>query len=143
MRLPLNRVTAHDPRDFMAISYDVAVAALAIDAPLKWLDNLLSRHRIPGVEQARQGVTRRLSRDALATIALVRLLCTDLGVPVERAVDLAVRLCASDDDMLLMAAGTLTLAVDRADLAQRIAARLPDAVESAPRRPRGRPPIRS
>lgn len=123
----------------MAISYDVAVAALAIDVPQKWIDNLLSRHRLPGVEQAHQGVARRISRDALVTIAIVRLLCAELRIPLERAVDLAERLSPIGDTTLTSNEGTVTITVDRSLLARTIATRLADAIESAPRRPRGRP----
>ena len=127
----------------MARSYDVAAAALTLDVPTKWVDNLLSRHRIPGVEQARQGVTRRLSQHAITSIALVWILCEELGLPVGRAVDLAVRMTSSGDARLTFAEGSVVLGFDRATVARRLAERVADAVESAPRRPRGRPPAAS
>ena len=123
----------------MARSYDVAAAALTLDVPIKWVDNLLSRHRIPGVEQARQGVTRRLSQHAITSIALVWILCEELGLPVGRAVHLAVRMTTTEDATLTFGEGSLVLGFDRATVARRLAVRVADAVESAPRRPRGRP----
>jgi hypothetical protein len=123
----------------LARSYDVAAAALTLDVPIKWVDNLLSRHRIPGVEQTRQGVTRRLSQHAITTIALVWILCEELGITASKAVDLAARMTTAGDATLTFGEGSLVLGFDRATVARRLAERVADAVESAPRRPRGRP----
>ena len=102
----------------LARSYDVAAAALTLDVPLKWVDNLLSRHRIPGVEQSRQGVTRRLSQHAITSIALVWILCEELGLPVGKAVHLAVRMTTTEDATLTFGEGTLVLGFDRATVAR-------------------------
>ena len=123
----------------MARSYDAAVAALTLDVPFRWIDNLLSRHDVPGVEHGARGATRRLSPDALRHVATVRLLNEELGIPVGRAVDLAREVLARETPSLPLAAGGAELLVRVDLLDRRIAARLADAVESAPRRPRGRP----
>lgn len=124
----------------MARSYDVAAAAFIADAPTKWVDNLLSRHRIVGVEQHRQGVTRRVSFDGVVVIAAVWILVRELELSVAAAVALAHRLTTAEDGRLTYGEGTLTVAVDRESLRAFVHTRLADAVEGAPRRRRGRPP---
>lgn len=122
----------------MARSYDAAVAALTLEVPYKWIDNLLSRHRIPGVEQATQGTTRRLSPAAIVRIRVVRILSEELGVPVSRAVTLAERMADSRGG-ITFGDGEGILQLDLDSTERWIARRLGDAVESAPRRTRGRP----
>ena len=124
----------------MVRSYDVAAASLATGSPLKWVDNLLSRHSVEGVEQGLQGTTRRLAPRAVLRIAVIRILVDSLGLSVARALPIAEQICTSpahaadlEDEM-----GTVTVDVPR--LERQLAGRLADAVESAPRRTRGRPP---
>lgn len=126
--------------DLLARSYDVAIAALTVGVPHKWVDNLLSRHQLTGVQCARQGVTRRLSQDALSTIAIVWMLTEELGLPVTRAVEIAERLTTSGDARLTFGEGSVLLAIDRAAVGRQVADRMAEAIESAPRRRRGRPP---
>ena len=49
----------------MARAYTVGTAALALDVPTKWLDNVLSHHSVPGVVQERQGVSRKVSLEGV------------------------------------------------------------------------------
>ena len=53
-------------------SYSVAVAALAIGAPRKWTDNVLSQHQLPEIVSVRQGVARRIPYHTLIQLALIR-----------------------------------------------------------------------
>ncbi len=121
--------------------YDVAIASLAIDAPPKWTDNLLSQHAVPGVVAARRGVSRRISRTALLHLALARELHVQLGLGVRDALALATELLASDADTPI-ARGSLRLHSDRAVLERSVDLRLREALESAPNPRRGRPPRR-
>lgn len=123
----------------MARSYDAAVAALTLDVPFKWIDNLLSRHRIPGVEQATQGMTRRLSPKAIVRIRVIRILVEELGVPVPQAVHLTDRLEAAGPQSLRIGGSAGELRIDFEAAERWVAHRLADAVESAPSRTRGRP----
>ena len=123
----------------MARTYDVHVVALTIDAPVKWVDNLLSHHLVPGCTGGRQGVSRRISDIGLTAIATVRLLGADLGIPLPTAVAL-VRDAASG-----VGIGPLrTTAGIRIDVPSgfldELQERLRDALQAAPRRVRGRPP---
>jgi hypothetical protein len=122
--------------------YDVAIAALAIDAPPKWIDNVLSQHAVPDVVSARRGVSRRLSHSALLRLALVRELHVELRLGVRDALELAAELLDTRDASV-HARGHLRVAFDRSALERDLAARLGDALESAPIPRRGRPPRRA
>lgn len=119
--------------------YDVGVATLAIGAPRKWTDNVLSQHSIPGVLAVRQGVARRISYQALIRLAIIRQLHTELGVGVADAIHFAGRLLDSGQSGVL-AAGHLGLSVDLAALRTAVDERLAAALESSPSPRRGRPP---
>lgn len=69
-------------------AYDVRTVALATGTTVKWVDNLLSHHDVPGVLNARQGVERRVSDGGLFAIEMTRILNREFGVPVRRAVAL-------------------------------------------------------
>ena len=119
--------------------YDVGVATLAIGAPRKWTDNVLSQHSIPDVLAVRQGVARRISYQALIRLAIIRQLHTELGVGVADAIHFAGRLLDSGQSGVL-AAGHLGLSVDLAALRTAVDERLAAALESSPSPRRGRPP---
>lgn len=125
--------------------YDVAVAALAIDAPQKWVDNVLSQHIVPDVVTDRRGVARRIPHSALLHLALARDAHAEIGLSVRDALHLAAQLLAADGDAVQVS-GHLRVSVDRTGLERALAARLRDALESAPAprrgRPRGRPATR-
>ena len=124
----------------MARSYDVAAASLAVGAPIKWVDNLLSRHSVDGVDQGGQGTTRRLAPRAVLRIAVIRILVDSLGLSVARALPIAERICASPAHAADLGDEMGAITVDIPRLERQLAGRLADAVESAPRRARGRPP---
>jgi hypothetical protein len=121
--------------------YGVAIASLAIDAPEKWTDNLLSQHDIPDVLSGRRGVARRVSRVALVRIALIRQLHVLAGLAVAEAVAVAEQLLASVAGEVRLGRH-LTLSLDLPSLERELDHRLSDALESAPAPRRGRPPRR-
>lgn len=125
--------------------YSVATAALALGVDAKWLDNLLSHHRVDGVTQARQGVARRLGPGAMHVIATVHQMNRNLQIPVAAAIRLANDLWRSPQnadpgDTATARSGDLALRLDRAEVRSRVAAALTEALEIAPRTKRGRPP---
>ena len=122
--------------------YSVAIASLVIDAPLKWLDNLLSHHNIPTVRAERRGVARRIPHTALIQLALARELHTTLNLAVRDALALAAELLADEKDAVHVS-GHLRVSFDRAALEREVAERLRAALESAPTPRRGPPPKRS
>ena len=119
-------------------SYSVAIASLAIQAPSKWTDNLLTHYDIADVVHRRRGVSRGVSWPGLVRIALVRELHERLGCGVRDAVSLAGRLLSSPEDEAALGA-SVSLAFDRATLERSLRQRLEEALESAPTPRRGRP----
>ena len=119
-------------------AYDVAVVALAIDAPRKWIDNLLSQHQLAEVLSIRQGVARRVSYSALVRLGVIRQLHVELGIGVGDAVRIAARILDSGTSSGLEV-GQLKLTLDVDALRQRLDHRLAIAIESAPSPRRGRP----
>src|SRR5437763_10382952 len=96
----------------MARHYHVEIAAFVADADPKWIDNLLSRFDLPGVEAGTQGVARRISAGGVLHIALIRRLVRDLGLATDHAVALAVSLLSGDADGIAVS-DVLTLRMDR------------------------------
>jgi hypothetical protein len=122
-------------------SYNVAVSALVIDAPAKWLDNLLSHLSVPEVGSERRGVARRIPHSTLLRLALARELHVEFGIGVRDALALAAELLDADD-ATVSRGGHLRVTFDRAALERTVSERLRDALESAPAPRRGRPPRR-
>ena len=123
-------------------SYDVAVTSLAIDASLRWTDNVVTHHDIPGVSGSRRGVARKVSHHALFTLAVVRQLHLTLGMSVGDAVRMAPLLLA-DPPRRVPDSGQLCVVLDRPALEREVERRLREALESAPAPRRGRPPGRT
>jgi hypothetical protein len=120
-------------------AYTIATAALALGTSVKWLDNVLSHNRVPGVAQERQGISRRLSIEALLVLALAVLLIQELGLPTSKAITLAEGLTRNDGRY--SAEQGLNLNLDLASFRLRLLERLENAVEIAPIPKRGRPPL--
>ena len=123
----------------MARFYHVAVASVATGSDIRWLDNLLSRHRLRGVERAGQGQVRKISFTGLVHIMVVRHLTETFGMTMTRAVEVAARLSASGDHQMALGAG-LTLHLDLARLQRDLEHRIRDAAEIVVAPRRGRPP---
>ena len=123
-------------------SYTVAVVSLAINAPGKWTDNIISQHAVPGVISARRGVARRIPHHALVRLAVVRQLHADLGLGVADALRVAANILDTSNPPGVFSCGQIQLSIDRAELERVLHARLRDALESAPAPRRGRPPQR-
>jgi len=122
--------------------YSVAITSLAIDAPLKWTDNLLSQYAIPDVRARTRGVARGITWTAMIHIALIRELHIALGCGVREAVRLAADLLGSPAGAIAVS-DRLTLRIERESFERALHMRLADALESAPRPRRGRPPFRA
>ena len=125
----------------MARSYHVDVARHAADCDAKWLDNLLSRFAIPGVDGGTQGVARRLTLRGIYHVALVRRLTRDLGVSVPAAVVLAAELLTTDAVHVELGSH-LALHLDRRAFEREVEGATESAAESLAPARRGRPPAR-
>ena len=121
--------------------YDVAIASLAIGAPVKWTDNILSHHDVAEVVAEKRGVARRIPHRALIRLALIRELQQETGLGAREAVRLSLSLL-SNSPHAIPAGPHVSLALDLAALERTVAARLHVALESAPVPRRGRPRVR-
>lgn len=122
----------------MPRAYTIATAALALDTSPKWLDNLLSHHRLPGVVQAKQGIPRRLNIEGLLNLSVILLLTGELGTTVGSALWIAEEITVRGGT--LITAGGVRIELDLDALRTRLLSRLEHAVEVAPLPRRGRPP---
>jgi len=122
-----------------ARSYDVAVTALTVDAPLKWIDNLLSHHEVPGCSGSRQGIERRVSDHGVLCIAVIRLLNAELRIPLAHAVQIVAEGYDGRGLGELRTPSGIRIQLPLADIEHTLHARLLDALQSAPPRRRGRP----
>jgi hypothetical protein len=127
---------------YMPRSYHIGIARFAAGANAKWIDNLLSVHRLPGVQSARQGIARKISAHGIHCIALVRQLSQDLGVSVDTGVSIAPRLLSVGADKPVRVTEHLELRLDREAFESAIDRRIEEGVESIVPARRGRPRIK-
>lgn len=121
--------------------YDVRTAALVTHASVKWIDNLLSRYRLPGVEQGRQGISRRISEDGLLCIELTRLLNRRLRVPLVQATRIVIGMFAdaADGSTCIAIADGVELMIEFDRVRHGLHNRIVLAMESSTHVRRGRP----
>lgn len=125
----------------MARTYHVDVARHAADCDFKWIDNLLSRFDLPGIEGGTQGVARRLTLRGIYHVALVRRLTRELGVSVPAAVTLTTQLLTTDAIHVELGPH-LALHLDRRAFERDVERATEVAAESLAPARRGRPPAR-
>jgi dienelactone hydrolase len=123
----------------MPRAYTIATAALALGTSIKWLDNVCSHHRVPGVSQQRQGVSRRLAVEGLLVLALAVLLIQELGMAMPRAIAVAEELAKNEGRYTVREGFSLNL--DLSSFQARLLEKLENAVEITPVPKRGRPPL--
>ena len=123
----------------MPRSYSVRTTALALGVPAKWIDNLLSRHGIPGVAGGRQGIERTISDEGLLRVEVVRIASLELGLSIARAIEVTRSLDLASPMHRYRVASGAEMSFPVREIADRLRARIIDAMEAAPRVPRGRP----
>jgi hypothetical protein len=122
----------------MPRAYTIATAALALDVPAKWLDNVLSHNKVAGVWQERQGVARRLGIEGLLVLALTAILVNELGLSTTKAIIVAEQI-VKNGGRYAVARG-LSIELDLQVFQASLLEQLEKAVEIAPIPRRGRPP---
>ena len=122
----------------MPRAYTVATAALALGVPVKWVDNILSHHKLAGIRQHRQGVSRHLSVEGLVVLALTAVLVDQLGLPTTRAIVVATEIIKGNGRYT--SGQRLSVEIDLASFRTELLDKLESAVEIAPVPRRGRPP---
>jgi hypothetical protein len=118
--------------------YNTASTSASLGISQKWLDNLLSHNKIDGVEQTRQGVSRRLSIEAIVIIAVTHRLVKAANIPVGQAIELAERLIVSPSHSVIIA-DDIMISINRGQLEKSILEGLERAIEVTPLPARGRP----
>lgn len=122
-------------------SYTIATAAVTLNVPEKWLDNTLSHHRVDGVIQSRQGVSRKLAPKGVLTLHLALRLIRSASMPLAPALALAARLANSEGNSIFFVPGVY-LTVNLTQLSAELVSALAYAVEVTPVPRRGRPPAK-
>lgn len=123
----------------MPRTYSVTAIQLALDAPAKWVDNVLAHHNVPGVERGRRGRSRQVPPRALLVLAVARELVQELQLPIGAAVGLATSLCREEANQERQITPDIALRVDLAAIDRRLQRRLVEAVDVVAARRRGRP----
>jgi hypothetical protein len=107
---------------------------------MKWLDNVLSHHRVVGVFQQRQGISRRVTPTALLTLEIAARLGRAFAIPLGHALEIAAHLIqAREKGIETPEILSLRLIADVNVIAAELNARLERAVEMSPTPRRGRP----
>jgi hypothetical protein len=117
-------------------AYTAATAAFTLRVPVKWVDNVLSHHRIPGVTQARQGIARRLTLDSIVALAVALRLSTGMRASIGRSLEVAASLSREGHYDL---DESVAIEIDVRAIRSELIDRLTHAVETVPVPRRGRP----
>jgi len=121
-------------------AYTVAATAVTLGVTRKWVDNVLSHHRVAGVHQARQGILRRVTPAGLLNLEIALSLGRTLNVPIARALDISNDLMAArGGEIQLAGPPSITLRMDVDTVERTLNARLERALEMTPVPRRGRP----
>jgi len=121
-------------------AYTVAATAVTLEMPAKWVDNVLSHYRLPGVSRGRQGVARRLAPQAILALDIALRISGALRVPISRALELSERLLKHEAGTATVDMGHgISLSLDLGEVRRDLLERLAHAVEVAPSPRRGRP----
>jgi hypothetical protein len=121
-------------------AYTVAASAFTLGVNTKWLDNVLSLHRVKGVFQQRQGISRRLTPAALLTIEIAARLGRAFAIPLGPALEIAAGLIeAGGKGIEIPEALAIRISADIDVIARELNDRLERAVEISPTPKRGRP----
>jgi len=106
----------------------------------KWLDNVLSHHRVVGVFQERQGISRRLTPAALLTLEIATQLGRAFAIPMGPALEIATHVIQTKGEGIeIPEVPSIRIAVDVDVIARELNVRLERAVEISPTPRRGRP----
>ena len=120
-------------------AFDVAAVALAMRVDRKLLDNVLSRHVVRGAAKGRQGISRRITPEAVVTLAITLDLMSALSLTAAAAIALAERVIDAPQGELRLT-DDMTLRVNLERTTREVAERLRAVGESVVPRRRGRPP---
>ena len=119
-------------------AYTIAATAVTLGVTRKWIDNVLSHHRVEGVLHAKQGIQRQVTPIGLLTLEIALGLGRSMNVPIGRALEMSNRLIAAKGGEVAFAP-SLTLQADVESVSRQLDDRLEHALEITPIPRRGRP----
>jgi hypothetical protein len=121
-------------------AYTIAASAVTLGVSKKWLDNVLSHHRVPGVFQSKQGIPRRITPPALLALEIAARLGRGFAIPFAEALEIATQLIESQEDAIeLPEALLIRFSANVEAISRELNDRLERAVEMSPNPRRGRP----
>lgn len=121
-------------------AYTVTATAVTLGVSRKWLDNVLSHHRVAGVLQERQGIARQVTPAALLTLEIAVRLGRALAIPLAPALEIATHLIQTKGGEIEPSiASSIRVIADIEAITGELNARLERAVEMSPNPRRGRP----
>ncbi len=121
-------------------AYTVAATAVTLGVTRKWVDNVLSHYRVPGVLQEKQGVVRRVTPTGLLTLEITLSLSRGLGIAIPEALRIANTLIeVRGREIALAQAPAIRVSADIGTLVGALNTRLERALEITPIPKRGRP----
>ena len=106
----------------------------------RWVDNLLARFDLPGVDSSGKGTSRRISALGIYHVALVSNLVDSVRLPIDSACRLAARLLDAPDGDVVRPFPGVEIRFDRETFVATVDARISEAVETIAVPRRGRPP---
>jgi hypothetical protein len=121
-------------------AYTVATTAVTLGVSRKWVDNVLSHHRVPGVLQQKQGITRRITPAGLLALEIGVSLGRALAIPIAQALEIANQLIETKGSVIQLP-GTpfIRVVADVEAITGELNTRLERAIEMTPNPRRGRP----
>lgn len=121
-------------------AYTVAASAVTLGVSAKWLDNVLSHHRVAGVFQQRQGISRRVTPAALLALEIAARLGRAFAIPFGPALEIATHLIQTNGKGIeILEVSSIRVIANIDTIASELNVRLERAVEMSPTPKRGRP----
>lgn len=121
-------------------AYTVGTTAVTLRVSKKWVDNVLSHHRVAGVLQVKQGIARRVTPRGLLTLDIAISLVRGAAIPIAEALELANRLIeAGGAPVQLRGELSIQILADVHAITGELDSRLERAIEMSPTPRRGRP----
>jgi hypothetical protein len=121
-------------------AYTVATTAVTLGVSRKWVDNVLSHYRVPGVLQQKQGIARRVTPAGLLALEIGLSLGRAFAIPIAQALEIANQLIETKGGVIqLPSTPFIRVVADIEGIMGELNTRLERAIEMTPNPRRGRP----
>ena len=119
-------------------AYTITATAVTLGVTRKWVDNVLSHHRVEGVLHEKQGIQRQVTPIGLLTLEIALELGRLMNVPIGQALEMSNRLIEARGGEVAFGP-SLRLRADVETISRQLNYRLERALEMTPIPKRGRP----